>query len=101
MGLQGSASNAYDQPKNIAPGIISTAGIFGGSGGIGVHGFASKAGFGGGAGVFKCYILCICYGGSYDCCNGVASTPLAFPPCILDNIVSNAGSGVAIIYWKD
>jgi hypothetical protein len=31
----------------------------------------------------------------------VASTPLAFPPCILDNIVSNAGSGVAIIYWKD
>ena len=101
MGLQGSATNAYDQPKNLAPGLISQAGIFGGSGGIGVHGYASKAGAGGGAGVFKCYILCICYGGSYDCCNGVASTPLAFPPCILDNIVSNAGSGVAIIYWKD
>jgi hypothetical protein len=101
MGLQGSAPNAYDHVRGIAPGIISQAGIFGGSGGIGVHGFASKAGLGGGAGMFKCYIICICHGGSYDCCNGVASTPLAFPPCILDNIVSNAGSGVAIIYWKD
>ena len=101
MGLQGAATQAYEHVRGIAPGIISQAGIFGGSGGIGVHGFASKAGLGGGAGMFKCYIVCICHGGSFNCCNGVAATPLAFPPCILDNIVSNAGSGVAIIYWKD
>jgi hypothetical protein len=50
--------------------------------------------------VFKCYILCICHGGSFNNCNGTGPA-LAFPPCILDNIVSNAGSGVAIIYWKD
>jgi hypothetical protein len=100
MGLQGAAPQAYEHVRGIATGIISQAGIFGGSGGIGVHGYASKAGLGGGAGMFKCYIVCICHGGSFNNCNGGA-TPLAFPPCILDNIVSNAGSGVAIIYWKD
>jgi len=26
---------------------------------------------------------------------------LAFPPCILDNLLSNAGSGMAIVYYKE
>jgi hypothetical protein len=33
-------------------------------------------------------------------CNG-SGPALAFPPCILDNLVSNAGSGLAIIYYKE
>jgi hypothetical protein len=61
----------------------------------------SKAGHGGGGGEAKCQFLCICYGGTFDTCNGNGVTQLAFPPCILDNLVSNAGSGYALIYYRD
>jgi hypothetical protein len=86
--------------RDLVPGFISKAGTLGGSGGIGVLGFASKAGFGGGAGHYKRFVSCVCWGGNFDLCNG-SGAALAFPPCILDNIVNNAGSGMAIIYWKD
>ena len=61
-----------------------------------------KAGKGGGAGVSRSAILCICHGGNYDYCNGNSGNPLlAFPPVELDWRVSNAGTGMALIYWKD
>lgn len=93
--------SAYNLKDKLFGGAVTCAGTLGGSGGVGVCGYTSKAGFGGGGGAAKCHIVCVCYGGSYDCCNGVAATPLAFPPCILDNLVSNAGSGMAIVYYKE
>jgi hypothetical protein len=81
-------------------GSVTCSGTLGGSGAVNVCGFNSKAGLGGGGGTAKCHIVCVCYGGTFDCCNG--SLPaLAFPPCILDNLVSNAGSGLAIVYYKE
>jgi hypothetical protein len=106
-GITGRAPNVQlsnqTQIKALVPGFITFAGTLGGSGGVGITGgFASKAGFGGGGGVNKMFLRCVCWGGAYDCCNGNTANPaLAFPPCILDNIASNAGSGMAIIYWKD
>jgi len=102
LGTTGRVCDAWQEStaRQIVPGFISYAGTLGGSGGIGVMGYASKAGKGGGGGWFKCFISCVCWGGSYNNCNG-GGTPLAFPPCILDYIVSNAGGGMAIIYWKD
>jgi hypothetical protein len=98
----------YDQAWNcetarqLIPGFISYAGTLGGAGGIGVFGFASKAGKGGGAGMYKCFIHCVCWGGNYDYCNNNNANPLlAFPPCLLDMLVSGAGTGMAVIYWKD
>ncbi len=85
----------------LFPFIISCAGTLGGAGGVGVCHIASKAGKGGGSGINRSYILCICYGGAFDCCNQAAGTPLAFPPCILDYLASPAGTGMAILYWKD
>jgi hypothetical protein len=81
-------------------GSMTCAGTLGGSGGVGICGFNSKAGAGGGGGTAKCHIVCVCYGGTYDLCNG-SGTALAFSPCILDNLVSNAGSGLAIVYYKE
>lgn len=104
LGLSNKVGDAYNENvrRSIMPGFISYAGTLGGSGGIGVFGYASKAGFGGGGGHFKCHIYCVCWGTGFDCCNGnISNGVLAFPPCILDNIASNAGSGLAIIYWKD
>lgn len=103
FGVNNTYNDIYDccqSSRNLVVGHISQAGTLGGSGGIGVHGFASKAGFGGGAGAYKYFVHCICWGTGYDCCGG-SGPLLAFPPCILDNIASNAGSGLAIIYWKD
>jgi hypothetical protein len=103
LGVAGKAADVYYREslaKDLVPGFISRAGTLGGSGGIGVLGYASKAGFGGGAGHYKRFVSCVCWGGSFDLCNG-SGPALAFPPCILDNIVNNAGSGMAIIYWKD
>ena len=85
----------------IAPYIIACAGTLGGAGGFAFCNGAQKAGKGGGQGVNRSYIVCVCYGGAYDCCNQVASTPLAFPPSELDWRVSPAGTGMALIYWKD
>ena len=102
LGTTSRFNDAYnpDMMRTVVPGFISFAGTLGGSGGIGMCGYASKAGFGGGAGFSKAFIRCICWGGSYNNCNGGA-TPLAFPPCILDAVSSTAGTGMAIIYWKD
>ena len=91
---------AYAMKDKLFSGSVTCSGTLGGSGGVNVCGFNSKAGFGGGGGTAKCHIVCVCYGGTFDCCNG--SLPaLAFPPCILDNLVSNAGSGLAIVYYKE
>ena len=103
VGVAGKSAEVYfntNMCRQLMPGVISYAGTLGGSGGIGTNGYASKAGFGGGGGWYKCFIHCVCWGGSYDNCNG-SGPALAFPPCILDNLISNAGSGMAIIYWKD
>ena len=91
---------AYTLKDKLVGNFITCAGTLGGSGGVGICNFSSKAGAGGGGGTAKCHIVCICHGGSFNNCNG-GGTPLAFPPCILDNLVSNAGSGLAIIYYKE
>ena len=80
--------------------ILSCAGTLGGSGGVGLSCMASKAGKGGGAGQYRCYIICVCYGGTYNTCNGDGVTQLAYPPSELDWRMSTAGTGMAIIYWK-
>jgi hypothetical protein len=85
----------------LFPFIISCAGTLGGAGGVGICHLSSKAGKGGGSGINRSYILCICYGGAFDCCNQASGTLLAFPPCILDYLASPAGTGMAILYWKD
>jgi hypothetical protein len=92
---------AYALTDKLFSGFISCAGTLGGSGGTGACNYTSKAGFGGGGGHAKCHFVCVCWGGSFNCCNGAANTPLAFPPCILDNLLSNAGSGMAIVYYKE
>jgi len=84
----------------LFPYITHCAGTLGGAGGVDIMWMASRAGKGGGAGMVRCYLLCVCYGGSYDTCNG-GGTPLAFPPCKLDELASTAGTGMAVIYWKN
>jgi hypothetical protein len=101
LGCCGWCDQAWLMIDAIAPFFITCAGTLGGSGGVGICGYTSKAGFGGGGGQAKCQLLCVCWGGSFDCCNGAASTPLAFPPCLLDILTSNAGTGLAIIYWRE
>jgi len=101
LGLTGQCDQAWLMQDSLFPMFITCAGTLGGSGGVGWCTYTSKAGKGGGGGQAKCQFLCICWGGSYDCCNGVASTPLAFPPCLLDQMLSNAGTGMAIIYYRE
>lgn len=103
LGVRGTAgvAMARDQVQSLIPSIVSCAGTLGGSGGMGISGITSKAGPGGGGGQSRCHILCICWGGNYDYCNGNPANPLlAFPPCCLDFLASNAGGGLALIYWK-
>lgn len=85
----------------LVPHHITCAGTLGGSGGVDWCDVSSKAGFGGGAGQGRRYPMCICYGGVYDCYNASAGQPLPFPPCLLDSMATNAGSGLAIIYYKE
>ena len=101
LGLCGQCDQAWLMPDGLFSQFITCAGTLGGSGGIAICGYTSKAGKGGGGGQAKSQVLCICHGGAYDCCNQVASTPLAFPPCLLDQLVSNAGTGMAIIYYRE
>jgi hypothetical protein len=91
---------AYKLKDKLIGSFITCAGTLGGSGGVGLCFFSSKAGFGGGGGAAKCHIICVCWGGSFNNCNG-SGPALAFPPCYLDNLVVNAGSGLAIIYYKE
>jgi hypothetical protein len=84
----------------LFPYVTHCAGTLGGSGGVGTCNLASRAGKGGGAGIPRSYLLCVCWGGSFDLCNG-SGPPLAFPPCDLDWRASMAGTGMAIIYWKN
>jgi len=101
LGMCGQCDQAWLMQDGLFPFFITCAGTLGGSGGVGICGYTSKAGKGGGGGQSKNQILCICYGGAFNCCNQVASTPLAFPPCLLDQMVSNAGTGMAIIYYRE
>lgn len=101
LGLCGQCDQAWLMPDGLFPQFITCAGTLGGSGGVGICGYTSKAGKGGGGGQAKSQVLCICHGGAFNCCNGVAATPLAFPPCLLDQLVSNAGTGMAIIYYRE
>jgi hypothetical protein len=100
LGVTGRICCADKMEQALYPYIVSCAGTLGGSGGTGVCHLASRAGKGGGAGVNRSYILCICWGGSFNNCNG-GGTPLAFPPCDLDWRASTAGTGMALLYWKD
>lgn len=93
---------AYILKDKLFSGFLTCAGTLGGSGGVNICFMNSKAGFGGGGGTAKCHIVCVCWGGNYDYCNNNPSNPLlAFPPCYLDNLIVNAGSGLAIIYYKE
>ena len=99
LGTAGKVCCSDRLQQSLFPNVISCAGTLGGSGGVGICQMTSKAGKGGGAGVNRCYILCVCWGGTYDLCNG-SGAALAYPPCDLDWRISNAGTGMAIIYWK-
>lgn len=101
LGLCGHTDQAWLMKDALFPMFITCAGTLGGSGGVGWSGYTSKAGFGGGGGQARCHLLCVCWGGAFDCCNQVAATPLAFPPCLLDQLTSNAGTGMAIIYYRE
>jgi hypothetical protein len=100
LGTSGRICCADKMMDALFPYITHCAGTLGGAGGVTVCHLASKAGKGGGAGVTRSYVMCICYGTPYDCCNG-SGPLLAFPPQELDWRVSTAGTGMAIIYWKD
>ena len=99
LGTSGAICCADKLQTHLFPYIVACAGTLGGAGGFGVCHGAQKAGKGGGSGVNRSYILCVCYGGSFNLCNG-SGAALAFPPSELDWRVSTAGTGMAIIYWK-
>lgn len=104
LGTTGRTQQAWlpGMQKSLFPFFVTCAGTLGGSGGVGWAGFASKAGKGGGGGQGKCQLICVCWGGAYDCCNNNTANPaLAFPPCLLDQLTSNAGTGMAIIYYRE
>jgi hypothetical protein len=102
LGTSGKFDCAVRMEQSLFPFIISCAGTLGGAGGVGVCHLGSKAGKGGGQGIYRSYIFCICYGGNFDRCNGSGAAPLlAFPPCILDWMASPAGTGMALLYWRD
>jgi hypothetical protein len=102
LGTTGQCDAAWKMPDALFPNFITCAGTLGGSGGVGWCTFSSKAGKGGGGGQAKCQIICICHGGNFDRCNGSGAAPLlAFPPCLLDQLTSNAGTGMAIIYYRE
>lgn len=99
LGTTGQICCSDKMYQSLFPYVLSCAGTLGGSGGVGICHYASRAGKGGGAGVNRSYILCICWGGTYNLCNGTGAA-LAFPPCDLDWRASTAGTGMAILYWK-
>ena len=100
LGLCGDCDQAWLMQDGLFPQFVTCAGTLGGSGGVGYCGYTSRAGKGGGGGQSKSQFLCVCHGGSFNNCNG-GGTPLAFPPCILDQLLSNAGTGMAIIYYRE
>jgi hypothetical protein len=100
LGLCGQTQQAWKMVDALFPFFMTCAGTLGGSGGVGLCAYTSKAGFGGGGGQAKCHILCVCHGGSFNNCNG-SGPALAFPPCLLDQLTSNAGLGMAIIYYRE
>jgi len=100
LGLCGDCDQAWLMQDHLFPQFVTCAGTLGGSGGVGYCGYTSRAGKGGGGGQSKSQVLCVCHGGSFNNCNG-GGTPLAFPPCILDQLLSNAGTGMAIIYYRE
>lgn len=100
LGVCGWCDQAYHMVDALFPFFVTCAGTLGGSGGVNWCGYTSKAGFGGGGGQSKCQLLCVCYGGSYNLCNGTGAA-LAFPPSQLDHMISNAGTGLAIVYYRE
>lgn len=101
LGTTGQCNLANKVIDKLVPQHLTCAGTLGGSGGMGWCGYDSKAGAGGGGGQVKHAIVCVCHGGVFDCCNQTLNTPLAFPPVCLDTLVSNAGAGLAIIYYRE
>lgn len=102
LGCCGQTEQAWLMQDSLFPMFITCAGTLGGSGGVSWGGYTSKAGKGGGGGQAKCHLLCVCHGGNFDRCNNSGANPLlAFPPCLLDQMVSNAGTGMAIIYYRE
>ena len=101
LGVCNQTEQAWLMPDGLFPQFVTCAGTLGGSGGVGYCGYTSKAGKGGGGGQSKSQILCICHGGTFNTCNGDGTTQLAFPPCLLDQLTSNAGTGMAIIYYRE
>ena len=103
LGCCGWCDQAWLMPDTLFPFFITCAGTLGGSGGVGWCNYTSKAGKGGGGGQSRFQLLCVCWGGVYDCCFNGSQTAvaLAFPPCLLDQMISNAGTGMAIIYYRE
>ena len=102
LGTTNTTDQAWHMQDALFPFFVTCAGTLGGSGGVNWCGYTSKAGKGGGGGFSKCQFLCVCWGGNFDRCNNSAANPLlAFPPCLLDQLVSNAGTGMAIIYYRE
>jgi len=102
LGTSGRICCADKMLDQLFPYVVHCAGTLGGSGGVGTCNLASRAGKGGGAGIPRNYLLCVCWGGNFDFCNNNPANPLlAFPPCDLDWRASMAGTGMAIIYWKN
>jgi hypothetical protein len=102
LGVTSQCEAAWKMTDALFPNFLTCAGTLGGSGGVGRCAHTSKAGAGGGGGQAKCHIICICHGGNFDRCNGGGGNPLlAFPPCLLDQLTSNAGVGLAILYYRE
>jgi hypothetical protein len=100
LGTTGRICCADRMQDQLFPYITHCAGTLGGAGGVDIGWMASRAGKGGGAGMVRCFLHCVCWGGSFNLCNG-SGPALAFPPCDLDWRASTAGTGMAVIYWKN
>jgi hypothetical protein len=100
LGTTGRICCSDRMQDQLFPYITHCAGTLGGAGGVDIGWMASRAGKGGGAGMVRCFLHCICWGGSFNNCNG-SGPALAFPPCKLDQLASTAGTGMAVIYWRN
>ena len=75
LGLCGACDQAWLMQDGLFPQFLTCAGTLGGSGGVNICGYTSRAGKGGGGGQAKSQILCICHGGAFT----VSYTHLTLP----------------------